>query len=174
MTIPAPVTYPGHETIRKSLLLAGVLLAAAAVAGVAQPRLARSAAGTAARQDGAGAATAARTITVTGNGAVTAAPDRASFQFAVTTRATTAKDAMAKNAAAAAAVIAALKAAGVASADLQTTGVSLSTADQIRDGTAIIGYEADNSSARRRRSPTPARSSTRPSRRAPTPSRGRA
>jgi uncharacterized protein len=123
------------KPIRKSLLLAGVLLVAAAVAGVAQPRPARSAAT---------ASDPARTITVTGNGAVTAVPDRASFDFGVTTKAATAKDALAKNSAAAAAVIAALKAAGVASADLQTTGVTLSPQTN-SDGTAIIGYEADDS-----------------------------
>ena len=123
------------KTIRRPLFLAGVLLAAAAMAGVAQPRLAHSAGN---------ATSSTRTITVSGNGAVTAVPDRASFQFGVTTRAATAKGAMAANATAAAALIAALKAAGVASADLQTTGVSLSPQTN-QDGTAIVAYEADNS-----------------------------
>ena len=121
------------NTLKKPLLLAGLLLLAAAVAGVAQPRFAHSA-----------ATAATRTITVTGNGAVTAVPNRAVFSFGVTTRAATAKDALAANAAAATAMIAALKAAGVASADLQTTGVSLSPQTS-QDGTTIVGYEADNS-----------------------------
>jgi uncharacterized protein len=118
---------------RTSLLLAGLLLAAAAVAGVAQPRFAHGA-----------ASQAARTITVTGNGAVSAVPDRAAFDFGVTTRAATAKDALARNSAAATAVIAALKSAGVAAADLQTTGVSLSPQTS-PDGTTIVGYSASNS-----------------------------
>jgi uncharacterized protein YggE len=119
--------------LRNVLLLAGLLLAAAAVAGVAQPRPAHSA-----------GATAARTITVGGDGSVTTVPDRATFQFGVETRAATARDAMSRNAAAANAVIAALKAAGVAAADLGTTGVSLSpvTSD---DGTQVVSYTASNS-----------------------------
>ena len=123
------------KTLKKPLLLAALLLLAGAVAGVAQPRFAHSAAT---------ATDPARTITVTGNGAVTAVPDRAVFQFGVTTRAATAQDALAQNAAAASAMIAPLKAAGVASADLQTTGVMLSP-QMNQDGTAIVGYEADNS-----------------------------
>ncbi|HET7573142.1 MAG TPA: SIMPL domain-containing protein [Gaiellaceae bacterium] len=121
------------KTLRKSLLLAVVLLGAAALAGVAQPRLAHSA-----------ALPADRTITVSGDGAVTTVPDRASFQFGVTTQAATAKDALARNAAAANAVIAALKGAGVQAADLATAGVSLSpvTSD---DGTRIVSYTASNS-----------------------------
>lgn len=118
--------------MRRTLLVAGLVLAAAALAGVAQPRLAHTA-----------AAPAGRTITVTGNGAATAVPDRASFQFGVTTQAATAKAALAQNATAAAAVIAALKSTGIAAADLQTTGVWLSpqTSD---DGTRIVGYSASN------------------------------
>ena len=120
--------------IRKTLLLAGLLLLAAALAGVAQPRLGRSATTT----------PADRTITVSGNGAVTSVPDRASFSFGVDTRAATAAAALAGNAAAARAVIAALKAAGVASADLQTTQVSLSPQTS-QDGTAIVGFAASSS-----------------------------
>ena len=59
----------------KTLLLAGVLLVAAAIAGVAQPHLGRTA------TPPAGAA-----ITVTGDGTVDATPDRASFDFGVTTQ----------------------------------------------------------------------------------------
>jgi uncharacterized protein len=117
------------------LLVAGLVLAAAALAGVAQPRLAH----TAAR-----AAAGSRTISVTGSGTATAVPDRASFQFAVDTQADTAKDALSRNAAAANAVIAALKAAGVSSGDLQTVGVTLSTRTT-PDGNTIVGYTASNS-----------------------------
>lgn len=123
------------KPLRKSFFVAGLLLLAAAVAGVAQPRFAHSAAT---------AAAAARTITVNGSGSVLAVPDRASFQFGVTTQAATAQDALAQNSAAAAKVIAALKAAGVASADLQTSGVSLSPQTNA-DGTKIVGYQAFDS-----------------------------
>ena len=121
--------------LRNSLLLAALLLAAAALAGVAQPRLAHGAAVPAASD---------RTITVAGDGSVTTVPDRASFEFGVTTQSATASDAMARNAAAANAVIAALKAAGVASADLSTSGVSLSPVTS-EDGTRIVSYTASNS-----------------------------
>jgi len=117
---------------RTTILLAGLLLVAAAVAGVAQPRPAQSA-----------ATTTGRTITVTGNGSVTTVPDRASFQFGVTTQAATAKEAMSRNAAAASAVIAALKDAGVAASDLSTSGVSLSPVTG-PDGTQIVSYTASN------------------------------
>jgi uncharacterized protein YggE len=115
------------------LLLAGVLLLASAVAGVAQPRLGHAA-----------AATNATTITVTGNGSVTTVPDRAEFDFTVETRAATAKAALTQNSAAAAAVVAAVKNEGVADADIQTSQVSLSPQTN-QDGTQIIGYTASNS-----------------------------
>jgi uncharacterized protein len=114
------------------LLLAGVLLLASAVAGVAQPRLGHAAAPT------------TKTITVTGNGSVTTVPDRAGFDFTVETRASTAKAALAQNSDAAAAVVAAVKNAGVADADIQTSQVSLSPQTK-QDGTQIIGYIASNS-----------------------------
>jgi uncharacterized protein len=116
------------------LFVAGLVLAAAALAGVAQPRLAHSSTPTA----------APRTLTVTGSGKATAVPDRATFEFGVDTQADTAKDALSRNAAEADAVIAALKAAGVSSNDLQTVGVSLSTRTT-PDGNTIVGYSASNS-----------------------------
>ena len=121
------------RSIRRAILVAALVLGAAALAGVAQPRLAHTA-----------SPAATRTITVTGNGTATAVPDRASFEFGVDTRAATAREALGRNAAAAAAVIAALKAAGVAAADLQTVGVSLSPQTG-SDGTTIVGYIASNS-----------------------------
>lgn len=119
--------------LRWILLLAGVLLLASAVAGVAQPHFGH-AAGT----------TSTKTITVTGNGSVTSVPDRAGFDFTVESHATTAKAALAQNAAAATAVIAALKNTGVTDADIQTSQVSLSPQTK-QDGTQIIGYVASNS-----------------------------
>ena len=116
--------------LRSVLLLAGVLLVASAVAGIAQPRIGH-AAGT----------TTPKTITVTGNGSVTTVPDQAGFSFTVDTRATTAKAALAQNATAAAAVVAAVKNAGVGSADIQTSEVSLSPQTN-QAGTDIVGYAA--------------------------------
>lgn len=119
--------------IGKTILVAALVLGAAALAGVAQPRLAHTA-----------TAPAGRTITVTGNGAITAVPDKAGFSFGVDTQATTAADALARNATAARALIAALKSAGVASSDLQTTNVSLSPQTS-PDGTSVIGFDASSS-----------------------------
>jgi|SRR5690348_4911965 uncharacterized protein len=114
---------------RNVILVASVLLAASALAGVAQPRLARSA-------DAPG-----RTITVSGQGTVTTVPDRASFDFTVESRAQTAAAALARTGAAASAVVQAVENAGVAPADVQTSQVSLMP--QMTDtGTTIIGYTA--------------------------------
>jgi uncharacterized protein YggE len=119
--------------LRYALLIAAVLLAASAIAGVAQPQLGRSA-----------ATTSAKTITVSGHGTVTTVPDRASFYFTVDTRAQTAAGALGRNADAAAAVVAALKNAGVTAADIQTSQVYLSPQTN-ENGTSIIGYAASTS-----------------------------
>jgi len=119
--------------MKKTLLLAAALLGAAAVAGVAQPRFAHGA-----------DSTGTKTITVTGNGVVTSVPDRASWQFGVTAQAATAKDALTQASSTATALIAALKSAGVASADLQTSDVSLYPQTD-SDGRAIVGYQASES-----------------------------
>jgi len=117
----------------KTLLLAGVVLVAAAIAGVAQPHLGRSA-----------TSTAGTAITVTGNGMVNTTADRASFDFGVTTQASTAADALSRNASEARAIADALKKAGVDSSDIQTTQVSL-WPQTSSDGTQITGYQASNS-----------------------------
>lgn len=117
------------------LFIAGLLLVASAIAGVAQPHFGHSATPTPA---------ATKTITVTGNGSITTVPDRATFGFSIDTRAKTAAGALAQNSADAAAVIAALKAAGVTSANIQTSQVSLMPQTS-QDGTTIIGYAASNS-----------------------------
>ena len=121
------------KRLRTILLLAGVLLVAAAIAGVAQPRLGRSA-----------TPTAGTLITVTGNGTVDGTPDRASFDFGVTSRGATAAEALNGNSSDARAIIEALKRAGIDSADIQTTQVSL-WPQTSSDGTRIIGYQASNS-----------------------------
>jgi hypothetical protein len=118
---------------RTILLLAGVLLVAAAIAGVAQPHLGRSATNS-----------PGTVITVTGNGSVNATPNQASFAFGVTTNAATAAQALSRNASQARAIIDALKKAGVASADIQTTQVSL-WPQTSSDGSRVTGYQASNS-----------------------------
>ena len=120
--------------LRWILLLAGLLLVASAIAGVAQPRFGHSATTT----------PAAKTITVTGDGSITTVPDRAAFSFTIETRAKTATAALNQNSSDATAVIAALKAAGVSSANLQTSQVSLMPQSS-QDGTTILGYIASNS-----------------------------
>lgn len=119
--------------LRTILLLAGVLLVAAAIAGVAQPQFGRSA-----------TPSTGALITVTGNGTVDATPDRASFNFGVTTQGPTAADALSHDASQARAIIDALKKAGIDSSDIQTTQVSL-WPQTSRDGTRITGYQASNS-----------------------------
>jgi uncharacterized protein len=118
--------------LRTILLLAGVLLVAAAIAGVAQPRLGRSA-----------TPSAGTVITVTGDGTVDATPDRASFGFGVTTQASTAAQALSRNARQARVIIAALKRAGVGASDIQTTDVSLWPQTRA-NGREIVGYTASN------------------------------
>jgi uncharacterized protein len=108
------------------ILLAGLaLFGAAAIAGVAQPHLAHSA-----------ASTDQKTITVTGNGSIETVPDRATFSFTVTTNADTARAALGRNGATADAVAAAL-----AGAKVQTSDVMLQP--RFDDaGTTVLGYTA--------------------------------
>jgi uncharacterized protein YggE len=119
--------------LRTILILAGALLVAAAIAGVAQPHLGRSA-----------TSSNGSTITVTGNGTVGATPDRASFNFGVTTNGATAAEALSRNSADARTIIDALKKAGIASAAIQTTQVSL-WPQTSSNGKVITGYQASNS-----------------------------
>ena len=119
--------------LRTILLIAGVLLVAAAIAGIAQPRLGRSA-----------TASTGSTITVTGSGTVDSTPNQASFDFGVTTNGATAGEALSGNASQARAIIAALKKAGIPSADIRTTQVSL-WPQTSSNGREITGYQASNS-----------------------------
>lgn len=118
------------KRFRTTALLAGLLLAAAALAGVAQPHASQAA-----------ATPAAKTITVTGDGTVTVVPDQAGFDFTADTKALTAKAALAQNASVAAAVVAAIKGAGVDAADIRSSQVSLSPQTDAA-GTDITGYDA--------------------------------
>jgi uncharacterized protein YggE len=110
-------------------LLAGIALAAVVLVG------------------GAGAATGSpasgNTITVSGTGTVVAVPDQASFSFTVQTKAATATAALTRNGADTRAVIAAVQGAGVATADIQTSQVSLDPVTS-SDGTSIVGFTASN------------------------------
>jgi uncharacterized protein YggE len=109
----------------KILLAVFALFGAAAIAGVAQPQFAHSA-----------ATDAAKSITVSGAGTVVTVPDRATFSFTITSNADTAKAALAKNDAVADDVVAALHGAKV-----QTAGVTLNP--RLNDeGTAILGFVA--------------------------------
>jgi hypothetical protein len=119
--------------LRTILVISGVLLVAAAIAGVAQPHLGRSA-----------TSSTGSTITVTGNGTVDSTPDQASFDFGVTTTGATAAQALSSNSARARAIIDALKKAGIPSADIQTTEVSL-WPQTSSNGKVITGYQASNS-----------------------------
>jgi uncharacterized protein len=123
----------GMNRLRTILLVAGVLLVAAAIAGVAQPHLGRSA-----------TPTTGSTITVTGNGTVDATPGRVSFDFGVTTNGATAVEALTRNSSEARAIIDALKKVGVPSSEIQTTQVSL-WPQTSNDGTRINGYQASDS-----------------------------
>jgi uncharacterized protein YggE len=88
--------------------------------------------------------TVARSITVSGNGMVSATPNQAVFSFGVTTRGKTAVQALAANSADMRKLIDALKAAGIASGSLQTSSVSLSPV-MSNQGDAIVGYTVSNS-----------------------------
>lgn len=118
--------------LRYVLLLSGVLLVAAAIAGVAQPSKVGA------------ANTSSTTITVTGNGTVDATPDKASFDFGVQVNAATADAAINRANEQTQAIIDALKNAGVDSSDIQTSSVSL-WPQSSGDGQTITGYQASNS-----------------------------
>ncbi|MCU0853902.1 MAG: SIMPL domain-containing protein [Rhodobacteraceae bacterium] len=87
------------------------------------------------------------TITVSGEGRVTAAPDLATLSVGVTTEAPTAREALDANSAALAAALARLKAAGIEDRDIQTQGLSLGPRydyDQSGGAPRIAAYTASN------------------------------
>lgn len=88
----------------------------------------------------------ARTITVTGEGRISAAPDMAVLQLGVSREARAASDAMRLASEAAAAVLAQVEASGVATKDVQTVNVSLSPRwHRAQDDTPrVVGYIASN------------------------------
>src|SRR5262249_50662632 len=122
------------KMLRIAALCAG-LAAVVAFVGVGLP--------TSAHSDTA-PAQAAHRITVTGSGAATGTPNQAVFTFDVSTKAKTAVQALATNSTAMRKLIDALKAAGIPSASLQTSSVSMSPVTS-EDGQDIVGYSASNS-----------------------------
>jgi uncharacterized protein len=119
--------------MKRLAIVAALLLAAAALGGVARP-------------DGSSAAGSAstapqRTITVSGTGTASSTPTRATVSFGVQTQAASAKAALAENGAEMRKVIAALQDAGAK--DLQTETVSLSPT--FSDNQQVQGYTALNS-----------------------------
>jgi uncharacterized protein len=106
--------------MKRIALVAGLVLVAAALAGVLRP-------------EGASAvdpAPAIDTVSVAGTGVVTAVPDRAEISAGVETRAATARAALQANATAMEKVIAALEARGAKDVTTQTVSLSTSVDDQ--------------------------------------------
>lgn len=89
----------------------------------------------------------ARTLTVSGNGEVRAAPDQATLSTGVVTQGRNASDALKANARAMNAVFDTLKSAGIAEKNIQTSNVSVSPryADAKNGGVQhVAGYEVSN------------------------------
>lgn len=87
------------------------------------------------------------TLTVSGTGHVTRAPDMATLMVGVTTQGDTASEALGANSDQLAAVMARLKEAGIAENDIQTSGLSLNPryeSSSSGDAPVIHGYEAAN------------------------------
>jgi uncharacterized protein len=118
--------------LRNILVLGGFLLVAAAIAGVLEPGIGRS------------ASPADATITVNGDGTATVVPDRASFNFGVSAQSTTAAEALSRMARQAHGIKAALERAGLPASDIQTTEVSLWPRNAPHGG-GIVGYTASDS-----------------------------
>ena len=85
-------------------------------------------------------------LTVTGEGEARVAPDLATIQLGVTTQAASAAEAMRQNSTQQTAVIDALTGAGIAQADVQTSGLNLNPLMDYGEGRAptVTGYQASN------------------------------
>jgi uncharacterized protein YggE len=114
----------------KALAVVGVVLAVLAAGAT--------------RAGGAPSAAPQHSIVVTGQGSVTARPDRAQLSFGVSADARTASAALRADAAEMTKVIAALKGQGISAADLRTELVSLSPRYS-QNGETVVGYTATNS-----------------------------
>jgi hypothetical protein len=86
------------------------------------------------------------TLSLTAEGKVEQASDVADIQTGVMTQAATASEAMHQNAERMSRVVAALKAAGVASRDIQTSGLNLNAQYRYQDNQPpqLVGYQAVN------------------------------
>jgi uncharacterized protein YggE len=113
--------------------LAGLVLAAAALAGIGRPETA-----------GGADADQRLGITVTGTGRVDSVPNEAMFSLGVSTDGATAREALAANSAAMRRVLAALDGAGVDAKDVKTETVSVGPDYEV-DGTGPSGFAARNS-----------------------------
>ena len=85
---------------------------------------------------------AGATVTVTGDGSVMVAPDTLTLQIGATTNASTATAALERNNADIARLEAALRAAGIGSAEMQTSNLQLST--NTNDKGIVTGYQASD------------------------------
>ena len=122
----------------KTIRIAGLallVLAAAAVAGIGIPETA-----------GGAESSPLQGITVNGTGTANAIPNEAQFSLGVTTKGSTAREALAANSARMERVIAALKSAGVSEKDIKTQDVSVGPGYDSDKGTQS-GYAARNSVA---------------------------
>lgn len=113
-------------------VLAGALLAVAALVGVGRPEGAR---GVEAEPEGG--------ITVSGLGSVPTVPDQVDLSFGARTHARTAREALDGNSADVAKVIAALRAAGISSDDIRTQSLAIYPRYS-DDGETLVGYTASN------------------------------
>ncbi|MEU8765250.1 SIMPL domain-containing protein [Streptomyces sp. NPDC048659] len=147
MTPRHPGSQPARTSVRTGRALAvgavlgGLLLGAAAPAVAAVPGSAAGPARTAA------ARAAATTVTVSGSGRASAAPDLAVVSVGVEATRPTAKEAMAAQSEAAKALLAALRAQGIADRDVRTESLSLSPVyTQTPEGESkVTGYQAGQS-----------------------------
>ncbi|SDK79731.1 SIMPL domain-containing protein [Paracoccus chinensis] len=134
----SPLPSISLRTAARLPLSAALALAMLALPAAAHPKTAGC---------GMNAGAQAPTINVQGEGRASVAPDLATVSLGVTTQAPTAAQAMSDNATRQTAIIEALRAQGVAPADLQTQGLSLSPLqDYSREGQppVITGYQAQN------------------------------
>lgn len=126
----------------KALALGGAMTAAVALAAVATP----SAAQTAAQPGTVQIMQTAPALNLSAYGEVKATPDMATITFAVVNEAPTAAEAMAQNATKMNQVIAALRRAGISERDVQTSGLNLSAQyDYVENNPPRLrGYQASN------------------------------
>lgn len=91
-------------------------------------------------------APAPTTLSLTASGEVSAAPDKATINFAVVSQGKTASEAMKANNIRMNAVMAALKSAGIADKDIQTSSLNLNPQYDYTDGQnpRLTGYQAQN------------------------------